>query len=116
MPSIPVAAEMLGLAAAARPEPLMRWDEKGGRRGVTEHQEKGRRRRLRLDRLGDADRHGATRGAAGTGDLSYAEYCRRVAAGLAAGLAPASLRGARVVRWRRPDTGRVVVTDAGAVP
>lgn len=38
--TIPVAAEMLGLVAAGPCEPLMRWDEKDGRRVLTDHQEK----------------------------------------------------------------------------
>jgi hypothetical protein len=38
--TLPIAAELLGLVAAAQPEPLMRWDEKDGRRVLTDHQEK----------------------------------------------------------------------------
>lgn len=38
--TLPIAAELLGLVAAAQPEALMRWDEKDGRRVLTEHQEK----------------------------------------------------------------------------
>ena len=38
--TIPVAAEMLGFVAAGQPEPLMRWDEKDGRRVMSERQEK----------------------------------------------------------------------------
>lgn len=38
--TIPVAAELLGLVSAGQPEPLMRWDEKDGRRVLTDQQEK----------------------------------------------------------------------------
>ncbi|WP_433782441.1 hypothetical protein ACQPX6_21425 [Actinomycetospora sp. CA-101289] len=38
--TLPVAAESLGFVSAGQPEPLMRWDDQGGRRVLTEHQEK----------------------------------------------------------------------------
>lgn len=37
--TIPVAAELLGLVAAAQPEPLMVWEEREGRRTLTDRQE-----------------------------------------------------------------------------
>ena len=38
--TIPVAADLLGLVAAGQPEPLMEWAEDGGRRVLTDRQEK----------------------------------------------------------------------------
>ena len=38
--TIPVVVVLLGLVAAGQPEPLMRWDERDGRRVLTDQQEK----------------------------------------------------------------------------
>lgn len=37
--TLPVAAEMLGFVSAGQPEPLMIWEEKDGRRQLTDKQE-----------------------------------------------------------------------------